>query len=93
MYEIDQRFLQLYHNHNHILPQLGINKPVEQPCTYAVNRALPVYQGFLFYNGLHPTTVVHHYLAKKLQSYILRYEQSKMLILDARYKHKHINKR
>ncbi len=70
IFPIDQLFLDVYFNKEHILQKLRIIQKVDLTCAKAGD--FPYCAGFLFYNGMHPTTVIHQYLAKELMSYIQR---------------------
>lgn len=68
VFEIDALFLEVYNNKDNLHGKLGITEPVATTCVDG--KKLPLCKGFLFYNDMHPTTRVHQYLAKQLQSYI-----------------------
>ncbi|WP_116962985.1 SGNH/GDSL hydrolase family protein [Fastidiosibacter lacustris] len=70
VYSIDKLFLEVYFNKDEILQKLGLNQSVKVTCVQM--KETPLCQGFLFYNGIHPTTVVHQYLAKELIKHIQR---------------------
>ncbi len=68
VFPIDRLFLDVYFNKDNVLANIGITKPVDLTCADA--KGLPYCNGFLFYNGMHPTTTVHRYLASQLLDYI-----------------------
>lgn len=68
VFPIDRVFLDVYFNKANVLASIGITKPVDLTCADA--KGLPYCNGYLFYNGMHPTTMVHRYLARQLQHYI-----------------------
>ncbi len=68
VFPVDKLFLSVYFNKDNIKKTLGLDKASNITCAQA--QALPVCQGYLFYNSMHPTTAVHQYLAKVLQDYI-----------------------
>ncbi|WP_119328632.1 SGNH/GDSL hydrolase family protein [Cysteiniphilum halobium] len=70
VFPIDQLFLDVYFNKADVLTTIGITEPVDMTCAKA--RDLPYCHGYLFYNGMHPTTTVHRYLARQLIHYIQR---------------------
>ena len=68
VFAIDRLFLDVYFNKANVLASIGITKPVDLTC--AKGEDLPYCNGYLFYNGMHPTTMVHRYLASQLFDYI-----------------------
>ncbi|WP_018299071.1 SGNH/GDSL hydrolase family protein [Fangia hongkongensis] len=68
VFPLDQLFLDVYYNKHQLQARLKLNKEVGKTC--AESDALPVCSGFLFYNIMHPTTNIHHYLAKRLYEYM-----------------------
>ena len=60
---VDSWFLEVYNNKDSLHKELGITEPVPLSCAKA--GALPHCNGFLFYNHMHPTSVIHHYLAER----------------------------
>lgn len=68
VFPIDRLFLDVYFNKANVLASIGITKPTDLTCADA--KGLPYCNGFLFYNGMHPTTMVHRYLASQLLHYI-----------------------
>ncbi len=60
----------IYHDKDQLQHHLGLTQPISSSCAAA--EQLPLCTGFFFYNDMHPTTVIHRYLAEQLGNYIFQ---------------------